>query len=100
MSDYLIRTLSAACATRIAAKVESVMLQTIRDELPGTVETVLREMYDGETLSLYIPKGSASNRRDRDNAIRATWTGFNAKELSAQFKLSTKQIYRIATGKV
>lgn len=98
MSDYLIRSLAAACAPRIAAAVEAAVLQTVRDELPGTLESVLREMCAGETISLYVPKGRASDRRDRDNAIRSMWNGRNARELAVQFKLSTKQIHRIATG--
>ena len=92
MSDYLIRNLALACAPRIAAKVEAVVMQTVRDELPGALENVLREMYAGETLHLYISKASVSGRRDRDNAIRAAWNGRNGKELSTQFGLSIKQV--------
>ena len=99
MSDFLIRNPALACAPRIAARVEAVVLQAVRDELPGTLEAVMREMYAGETLRLYVSKASVSGRRDRDNAIRSAWTGRNARELATSFGLSTKQVYRIATGK-
>lgn len=99
MSDYLIRTLAAACVPHLAAKVEAAVLATVREELPATLRHVLHEMYAGETLRLYVPKGSPGDRAQRDEAIRAQWTGRNATELAAQFKLSVKQIHRIATGK-
>jgi Mor family transcriptional regulator len=37
-------------------------------------------------------------RRDRDNLIRARFTGRNAAELSGQFGISIKQVLRIARG--
>ena len=42
MSEFHIRNLAAACAPRIAAKVEAVVLQTIRDELPDDTLTNVR----------------------------------------------------------
>ncbi len=100
MSNFIIRNLAIACAPRIAAKVEAAVMQTVRDELAGTIETVLHEMYAGETLRLYVSKAGPAMRRERDHAIRAAWTGRNASALAHQFGLSTKQIFRIATGKL
>ena len=99
MSDFLIRSLAAACVPHLAAKVEAAVLQTVRDELPATLRHVLHEMYAGETLRLYVPKISNSDKVTRDAAIRAAWTGRNATLLAAQFGLSVKQIQRIATGR-
>ncbi len=95
MSDYMIRQLAAACAPRIAAKVEAAVLQTVRDELPGTIAAVLREQFAGETLNIYVSKRPVTVLRDRDNAIRAQFTGRNYQELAVRFKLSVKQIRRI-----
>lgn len=98
MSDYQIRQLAAACAPRIAAAVESAVVDIVRRELPGTIENVLREQFPGETVRLYVAKRSVSSRRDRDNMIRAEYTGRNARALSAKFGLSMKQIHRIGSG--
>lgn len=95
MSELLIRNLAAACVPHLAAKVEAAVLATVRDELPATLRAVLQDMYAGETLRLYVPKGRS--RRERDEAIRASWTGRNAQELATRFKLSQKQILRIVT---
>lgn len=97
MSEFLIRSLAQACAPKIAAKVESAVLATVRAELPGVIADVLREQYPGETLKLYVAKRSAASRRDRDAAIRAAYTGHNARDLAARFGLSPKQIHRIGT---
>lgn len=98
MSDFQIRTLANACAPLIAAKVEAAVLQTVRDHLPATIEQVLREQFPGETVRLYIPKRSVSSRRDRDNMIRAKYTGKNGKELAKETGLSIKQVHRIGVG--
>ena len=98
MSEFLIRSLAAACVPHLAAKVEAAVLATVRDELPATLRHVLHEMYAGETLRLYVPKISNSDKVTRDAAIRAAWTGRNGPALAAQFGLSVKQIQRIATG--
>lgn len=95
MSDFQIRQLAQACAPRIAGLVENVVLETIRRELPGTIESVLREQFPGETVRLYVPKRSSASRRDRDNYIREKYTGRNAAELSAETGLSIKQVHRI-----
>lgn len=98
MSDLQIRALAAACAPRIAAKVEAAVVATVRAELAGTIEAVLREQFPGETVRLYVPKRSTASRRDRDNAIRQQFNGRNCKDLAARFGLSIKQVHRIATG--
>jgi Mor family transcriptional regulator len=98
MPQMSIRNLAALCAPRLAAKVESAVLASVKAELPGTIEAVLSEMYSGETVRFYVPAKPVTARRDRDTAIRIKWTGRNAKELSHEFKLSPRTIFRIATG--
>lgn len=99
MSEFHIRNLAAACAPRIAAKVEAVVLQTIRDELPGTIAEVLREQYAGEKFSIWVPKRSPAAQRDRNAAIRARYNGHNAASLSAEFSISIRQVMRLVAGR-
>lgn len=101
MSDYHIRTLAAACAPRIAAQVETVVLETVRRELPGVLADVLREQFPGETLHLYIPKRSVHDRKRRDMAICREHNGHNTRELSKQYGLTPQQINNIVrAGKI
>ena len=95
MSDFMIRSLAAACATKLASTVEAAVVKTVRDQLPGAIEAVLREQYPGETVRIYVPKRSVSSRRDRDAAIRTQYNGRNVQELSARFGLSRAMIFRI-----
>ena len=98
MAEMSIRNLAAACAPRIAAKVEAAVVQSVRAELPGTIEQVLSEMFPGQTVRLYIPRKPVTAKRDRDTAIRALWTGRNLLELSKEFHLSRTAIYRIVAS--
>lgn len=45
--------------------------------------------------NLYIPKAESLTRRGRNRAILAQFDGTNARELSAQFRLSLRQIHKI-----
>ena len=93
-SEYRVRSLAERIAPRIAPKVEAALLACIRQELPGMLMEELRR-----EIPEFTPKHSMALRRDRDNLIRARFTGRNAVELSGQFGLSAKQIMRIARGK-
>jgi hypothetical protein len=93
-SEYRVRSLAERIAPRIAPKVEAALLACIRAELPGMLMDELRR-----EIPEFTPKHSVALRRDRDNLIRARFTGRNAVELSHQFGLSAKQIMRIARGK-
>lgn len=90
-SEYRVRSLAERIAPRIAPKVEAALLACIRAELPGMLMDELRR-----EIPEFTPKRSVTARRDRDNLIRARFTGRNAAELSAQFGLSIKQVMRIA----
>lgn len=93
-SEYRVRTMAERLAPQIAPRVEAAILATIRSELPILLMEELRRELPGHT-----PKGSAAERKMRDDAIRSMWSGNNAKDLSVMFGLSTKQIIRIATGR-
>jgi Mor family transcriptional regulator len=93
----MIRDLATAAAAH--PKIESAVNEALRRELPGVIEEILSIQYGGQRIEIYVAKHSASSRRDRDNAIRAKFNGRNAIALSKEFKLSTRQIMRIGTGK-
>lgn len=92
-SEYRVRTLAERIAPRMAPKVEAALVEIIRAELPAMLMDELRR-----ELPEFTPKRSAAHRRDRDNLIRARFTGRNAVELAGQFGLSPKQVLRIARG--
>lgn len=51
-------------------RIEQAVLGAIRAELPGVIEGLLREMYRGETVRLYVPsRGSFDASRERDRRI-------------------------------
>lgn len=95
MSELTLRDLAAACAPRIAAKVEQVVVATVRAELPAVLEQVLAEQYPGETFKHYAAKRPASMRRERNIAIRAAYNGHNAAALARQFGVSARMIFKI-----
>lgn len=99
MSDLMLRTLAAACAPRIAARVEQAVVSTVRAELPTIIEAVLRETYPGETLRLYVSKKPGAMRRLRDDAIRAEYNGRNVTALAKKFEMSPRTVFRIVSGK-
>ena len=99
MSDYQIRELAEACAPRIAAQIEQVVLTTVRQSLPGVIADVLREKWAGESVRLYVAKRSTSSRRDRDIIIRAQYNGHNCAELAHRFGLSQSMVFKIVAGK-
>lgn len=99
MSDLMLKTLAAACAPRIAARVEAAVVSTVRAELPTIIEAVLRETYPGETLRLYVSKKPGAMRRLRDDAIRAKYTGGNVVALAKEFGISARTVFRIVSGR-
>jgi hypothetical protein len=64
-------------AERAAAhpRIEQAVVGAIRAELPGVIESLLRDMYPGEQLRLYVPQrdqaAAARERSARDERIRA-----------------------------
>lgn len=99
MSDLMLRNLALACAPRIAERVETAVVETVRAELPAIIEAVLRERYPGETLRLYVSKRPGGMRRVRDEAIRTKYNGRNVRELATEFGLSARMIFKIVSGR-
>lgn len=93
-SEYRVRTLAEHIAPRIQPKVEAAINEVFRAHLPGLLMDAIRHELGNE----HAPKGSSAARRDRDNLIRARFTGHNAGELAGQFGLSIKQVVRIGRG--
>lgn len=92
-SECRVKSLAERIAPKIAPKVEAALLACIRAELPALLmDELQREIPD------LTPKVNPARRRDRDNLIRARFTGGNAGELAGQFGLSAKQVLRIARG--
>ena len=84
-------------ATRAAAhpRIEQAVNAALRQELPGVIEGILREMYPGETLRLYVPKRSVTSRGERDRLIRQEYNGRNVKALANRFGLNVRTVFRI-----
>lgn len=93
-SEYRVRTLAEHIAPRIQPKVEAAIAEVFRAHMPGLLMDAIRAEIGVE----HAPKGSAAGRRDRDNLIRARFTGRNTTLLATQFGLSAKQIVRIGRG--
>lgn len=88
-------------ANRVSAhpRLDAAVMKAIRIELPIVIETILSEMYPGDTVRIYAPKKPVAMRRLRDEAIRAEYNGSNAKALSKKYGTSASQICRIANLK-
>lgn len=97
--DLMLKSLAADCAPRIAGLVEKAVVETVRQHLPSVVEAVLRENFAGRAFSVYVRK-DPQQKRMRNDAIRAAYNGHNCKQLAAQFGLSMRQVFKIATGKI
>ena len=69
-------------------------------DLPPSGLWKVRENYAGQAFRIYVRKESTQQKRQRNEAIRAAYTGHNCKQLAAQFGLSMRQIFKIATGKI
>ncbi len=94
MSNYLIRTLADAIATRISDHPAHSPA-----ELAKEIEAVFHERYAGETVQLYVPKLPAAIRRDRRAAIVAQYNGHNVKELAHRFGISQSAVFKILAAR-
>jgi Mor family transcriptional regulator len=84
-------------ATRAAGhpNIERAVNQALRSELPGVIEGILRDMYPGETLRLYVPKRSVSLRGERNRLIVQEFNGRNAKALAIKYGLTPRMVYNV-----
>lgn len=77
-------------AERAAAhpRIEQAVLGAIRAELPGVIDSLLRDMYPGEQVCFYVPKRSpteaAAARAARDDRIRTAGQAGTATALIAE----------------
>lgn len=73
----LLRDLATQAASH--PRMEAAILGAIRGELPGVIEELLRDLYRGETVRLYVPKrGGAADREHRDRRIEAALAAHEA----------------------
>lgn len=92
-STLMLRDLATAVAAH--PKIESAVMGAIRAELPGVIETILRERYPGEQVRLYVAKKPPTMRRERDVAIRAEYNGHNAKALATKYGIGVRMVFNI-----
>lgn len=95
-STLLLRDLASAVAAH--PRIETAVMGAIRAELPGVIESILRDRYPGEQVRLYVAKKPPTMRRERDVAIRAEYTGHNAKALANKYGISARMVFRIVGG--
>lgn len=96
-STVMLRDLAVAAAGH--PRIEQAVNNALRQELPGVIESILRDQYPGETVRIYVAKRSTTSRRDRDIAIRAKYTGHNVKALATEFGISPRMVFNIVSGK-
>ena len=95
-STMILRDLAVAAAGH--PRIEQAVSAAIRQELPGVIESILRDQFPGETVRIYVAKRSTTSRRDRDIAIRAKYTGHNVKALSSEFGITPRMVFNIISG--
>lgn len=89
--------LLAQLAERAAThpKLEGAVLGAVRATLPGVIQSVLRELFPGETVRLYVPKIGTDTRAERDARIAAALdAGKSVAEIVQEFKLPKTTVHR------
>lgn len=93
MSELFIRNI----AHRVCAHPE---FQRAMESAVTTVLTkVLTEDFAGEKVNFYVSKRPASERRERDDLIRARHNGQNTMQLAQQFGITPRMVRKIVRGK-
>jgi hypothetical protein len=88
----------AAVAARACSHptMESAVMGAVRATLPGVIETVMRELYSGETLRLYVSKRPTEDRAQRDRRIGAALASGEAPESVAKREsVSKRHVFRV-----
>jgi len=88
----------AAVAARACShpSMESAVMGAVRATLPGVIETVMRELYSGETLRLYVSKTPSDDRVQRDRRIGAALaTGETPASIAKREMVSKRHLRRI-----
>jgi len=89
----LLRNLAEQAA--VHPKIKNAVSEELTKNLPGVIEEILSAQYGGQHITMYIPKRAASSRRDRNQLLRAKFTGRNTAQLASEFKMSIRQVMRI-----
>lgn len=76
-------------------RIEKAVVSAIRAELPIVIESILSEMYPGESVRIYAPKKPVQMRKQRDDAIRIEYNGHNVKALAHKYGISPAQVFRV-----
>lgn len=81
-------------------RIEQAVLGAIRAELPGVIEGLLREMYRGETVRLYVPKRTCdiAERNQRIRAMAAPPSSMSTAQIAARERLTQRQVQRVLAG--
>ena len=93
-TEYRVRTLAERIAPRILPSVSAAVAHAIGATIAAELPVLLMDELRRE-IPEYTPKRNTSFVRDRNNAMRASFTGRNHAELSARFGVSIKQVRRI-----
>jgi len=76
--------------------IEAAVVGAVRATLPLVIQLVLRELYPGETLRLYIPKIGADTRADRvTSVLEALDGGSSAQEVSKALGVPVRTVRHI-----
>lgn len=88
-------------ATQAAAhpRIEAAVLGAIRAELPAVIEGLLRQMYAGEQVRLYVPKGAGRDARSaRDQRILAARGAEPAAAVASREGVSVRRVQQLWAG--
>lgn len=100
--DNLLATLSERAAA--SPLLETAVMLAVRATLPGVIQGVLREMFPGETIRIYIPKIGAANREQRDasvaNAIESGLTVLEAAKRTGVPETTVRRINKRRRGNI
>lgn len=86
-------------ANRVAShpKMEKAVMGAIRASLPGVVESVLRDMFPGESVTLYVPRTGKEDRQDRDAQIVAALSAGEAHlSIAKRLRTSLRHVERVS----
>jgi len=93
-SKGLLTQLAERCAT--SPVLERAVTSAVRSTLPGIIQGVLRELFPGETVRLYIPKIGAESRTERHTSVlQALDAGRSAQEVAKALGVPARTVRHI-----
>lgn len=94
MKLRLISTLAERAASH--PSMEAAVMGAVRATLPGVIEGVLRDMFQGEQVRLYVPKRGVQSRTERNQRIvSALDTGEAWQSISKRENVSRRLIFML-----